>query len=247
MKPAQKTKPGFVSSAVVEHVMRTLAREIDGMELPAVEKISESQQEDPFQVLIATLLSARTQDATTHAASTRLFKAARTPRSMARLTVKQIEKLIYPVSFYRNKARFVKAACETLVTRFGGTVPGTLEELVTLPGVGRKTATLVMILAFRSQRHICVDTHVHRISNRMGWVETREPTETEQALYRATDARWWPYINLYLVTWGQNVCRPVYPRCGDCALAPRCPKIGVTKIGKTRESSHVGGGGLPGL
>jgi len=213
--------------------MRTLAREIDGMELPAVEKISESQQEDPFQVLIATLLSARTQDQTTHTASTRLFKVARTPKAMAKLTVKQIEKLIYPVSFYRNKARFVKATCQTLVTRFDGRVPGTLEELVALPGVGRKTATLVMILAFQSHRHICVDTHVHRISNRMGWVRTRMPEETEQALYNATDPRWWPHINLYLVTWGQNMCRPVYPRCGDCSLSDGCPKIGVTKTGKS--------------
>jgi endonuclease-3 len=212
--------------------MRTLAREIDGMELPAIEKISEAHKEDPFKILIGTLLSARTQDATTHAASTRLFRAARTPRAMAMLTVKQIEKLIYPVSFYRNKARFVKATCDVLVARYGGKVPRTLDELVTLPGVGRKTANLVMILAFASQKNICVDTHVHRISNRMGWVVTRDPNETEQALYAATEERWWPYINLYLVTWGQNVCRPVYPRCGACALRPECPRIGVVKEGR---------------
>ena len=218
--------------------MRTLARQIDGMELPAIEKISESQQEDPFQVLIATLLSARTQDATTHAASTRLFRAARTPRTMAKLTVRQIEKLIYPVSFYRNKAEFVKATCQALVGRFGGRVPGTIEELVTLPGVGRKTATLVLILAFQSQRHVCVDTHVHRISNRLGWVRTRTPDETEQALYRNTRARWWPYINLYLVTWGQNVCRPVYPRCADCAIVRDCPRHGVTKVGRSRKDEE---------
>lgn len=219
---------------VVEHVMRTLALSIDGMELPAIEKISDEQQEDPFQILIGTILSARTQDATTHAASTRLFRAARTPSTMAKLPVKRIEKLIYPVSFYRNKAKFVKATCVALVNRFRGRVPSTLEELVTLPGVGRKTANLVMILGFRSQRHICVDTHVHRISNRMGWVRTREPNETEQALYRATEQRWWRYINLYLVTWGQNVCRPVYPRCGECALAPACPRIGVTRAARPR-------------
>jgi endonuclease III len=213
--------------------MRTLAREIDGMELPAIEKISESQHEDPFQVLIATLLSARTQDATTHAASTRLFRRARTPRTMAKLSVTEIERLIYPVSFYRNKAVHVKETARILATTFGGRVPSTLDELVTLPGVGRKTATLVMILAFQSQRHICVDTHVHRISNRLGWVETRMPDQTEQALYRNTDARWWPYINLYLVTWGQNVCRPVYPRCGECALAGTCPRLGV----RTRDQS----------
>jgi len=208
-------------------VMRVLAREIDGLELPAVEKISESQAENPFQVLIATLLSARTQDATTLAASTRLFKVARTPRTMAALTVKQIERLIYPVSFYRHKARHVKATCGILVDRFRGRVPATMEELLTLPGVGRKTANLVLILAFKSERNICVDTHVHRISNRLGWVRTRTPDETEQGLYRATDVRWWPYINLYLVTWGQNVCRPVYPRCGECAIRSHCARIGV--------------------
>jgi endonuclease III len=213
--------------------MRNLARAITGMELPAIEKISEAQAEDPFQVLIATLLSARTQDATTHAASTRLFRRARTPRSMARLSVEEIEQLIYPVSFYRNKARFVKATAEALVTRFGGRVPGTLEELTALPGVGRKTANLVLILAFRSQQNICVDTHVHRISNRLGWVDTRQPDETEQALYVSTEARWWPYINLYLVTWGQNVCRPVYPRCSACVLHDLCPRIGVDKIGRS--------------
>ena len=216
----------------VERVMRTLAREIDGMELPAVEKISEEHAEDPFRILIGTLLSARTQDATTHAASTRLFRVARTPRTMATLSVKQIEKLIYPVSFYRNKAKFVKATCEELVRRFRGHVPQTLDELVTLPGVGRKTANLVLILAFQSRKNICVDTHVHRISNRMGWVNTKQPNETELALYKATERRWWPLINLYLVTWGQNVCRPVYPRCGRCVLAPECPRIGVVRTGR---------------
>ena len=207
--------------------MRTLARAITGMELPAVEKVSEAQVDDPFHVLIATVLSARTQDATTHAASTRLFARARTPRSMAKLTVGELERLIYPVSFYRNKARFVKATAHALVRRFGGRVPATMEELLTLPGVGRKTANLVLILGFGSQRNICVDTHVHRIANRLGWVSTRHPEETEQALYRSTPPRWWPYINLYLVTWGQNVCRPVHPRCSACVLSQVCPKVGV--------------------
>jgi endonuclease-3 len=219
-------------SASVSRVMRALARAIDGMELPAIEKISDAHKEDAFRILIGTLLSARTQDATTHAASTRLFRAARTPRQMARLSVADIERLIYPVSFYRNKARFVKATCETLVSEHHGQVPRTLDELITLPGVGRKTANLVLILAFASEKNICVDTHVHRISNRMGWVTTREPEETEMALYTATDARWWPYINLYLVTWGQNVCRPLYPKCNACVLAPECPRIGVDKVSR---------------
>jgi endonuclease-3 len=209
--------------------MRSLARAISGLELPAVEKISNEQAEDPFQILIATLLSARTQDATTHAASTRLFKVARTPRTMAKLSAAEIERLIYPVSFYRNKAEYVKACCEMLVDRFAGTVPATMDELVMLPGVGRKTANLVLILGFKSRHNICVDTHVHRISNRLGWVSTTMPEETEQALYRATEQRWWPYLNLYLVTWGQNVCRPLHPRCGDCAIADSCPRIGVRR------------------
>ena len=221
-----------VSQARVERVMRTLSREIAGMDLPAVEKISEEHAEDPLRILIGTLLSARTQDATTHAASTRLFRVARTARAIAALPVRRIERLIYPVSFYRNKARFVKAACAILVKRFAGRVPTTLDELMTLPGVGRKTANLVMIVGFRSQKNICVDTHVHRISNRLGWVKTREPNETERALYAATRVRWWPYINLYLVTWGQNVCRPINPRCGGCALVRDCPRIGVGKMAK---------------
>ena len=209
--------------------MGALARAIDGLELPAVEKIAKSQKEDPFQVLIATLLSARTQDATTLGASTRLFKAARTPRTMAKLTVKRIERLIYPVSFYRHKARHVRATCRMIVERFDARVPATMEELLMLPGVGRKTANLVLILAFGSERNICVDTHVHRMSNRLGWVRTRTPDETEQALYRATAARFWSHINLYLVTWGQNVCRPVFPRCQECVLRPSCPRVGVTR------------------
>lgn len=213
--------------------MRALALAIDGLELPAIEKISEAQADDPFQVLIATLLSARTQDATTLAASTRLFKVARTPRTMARLTVKQIERLIYPVSFYRHKARHVKATCRILVDRFLGRVPATMEELLVLPGVGRKTANLVLIRAFKSLKNICVDTHVHRISNRLGWVATRTPDETERSLYASTGQQWWPYINLYLVTWGQNVCRPVYPRCGECVIRECCPQLGVTKRGRT--------------
>jgi endonuclease III len=218
---------------MVDKVMRALAHEITSLEMPAVEKVSEEQQEQPFQILIATLLSARTQDATTHAASTRLFKRARTPQTMAKLPIKEIERLIYPVSFYRNKARHVKACCEMLVARFGGQVPTTMEELVMLPGVGRKTANLVLILGFKSLDNICVDTHVHRISNRLGWVRTELPEETEQALYRNTNRQWWPYINLYLVTWGQNICRPLYPRCGDCVLAPDCPRIGVERTGRS--------------
>ncbi|MBA3888331.1 MAG: endonuclease III [Acidobacteria bacterium] len=228
-RPAQPR----IARGRVPAVMRRLAKAIDGLEEPAIEKIAQDQKDDPFQVLIATLLSAQTRDAVTHAASTRLFRVARTPRTMAKLPVKEIERLIYPVSFYRTKAVHVKQACEQILTRHGGRVPSTMAELLTLPGVGRKTANLVLILAHRSADNICVDTHVHRISNRLGWVQTRTPDETERALYAAAERKWWPVINLYLVTWGQNVCRPVYPVCGSCVLADLCPRIGVVKVGKS--------------
>ena len=213
-------------------VMRRLARAIDGLEEPAVEKIAEEQQADPFQVLIATMLSAQTRDAVTAAASSRLFRVARTPRTMAKLPVAGIERLIYPVSFYRHKAVHVRETCEQIMSRFQGRVPSTMEDLLTLPGVGRKTANLVLILAHSSADNICVDTHVHRIANRLGWVATRTPEETEHALYAVARRRWWPLINLYLVTWGQNVCRPSYPLCGVCVLVDICPKIGVVKVGR---------------
>jgi len=218
--------------APVATVMRRLAKAIDGLDEPAVEKIAKDQREDPFQVLIATMLSAQTRDPVTAAASARLFRVARTPKSMAKLPAARIQELIYPVSFYRNKAVHVKDTCTQIMTRFGGRVPSTMEELLTLPGVGRKTANLVLILAHASEENICVDTHVHRISNRLGWVKTRTPEDTEHALYKAARRQWWPIINLYLVTWGQNVCRPVYPLCPQCVLADVCPKIGVTRVGK---------------
>ena len=227
--PRQSTVP----RGRIRAVMRRLARAIDGLEEPAVEKIAADQKKDPFQVLIATMLSAQTKDAVTHAAATRLFRAARTPRTMLKLRIKEIERLIYPVSFYRHKAVHVHETCSQLMARYDGRVPETMEELLTLPGVGRKTANLVLILAHASPDNICVDTHVHRISTRLGWVSTRTPEETEHALYAAADRRWWPVVNLYLVTWGQNVCRPVYPLCGSCVLFELCPRIGVTRVGKS--------------
>ena len=208
----------------LEAAMRPMAE-------PAVEKIAEEEHSDPFKVLVATMLSAQTRDPVTFEASNRLFARAGTPHEMVRLRVSTIETLIYPVSFYRHKAQHVRETCRLLLDRYGGRVPTTMPELLTLPGVGRKTANLVLIVALGSEDNICVDTHVHRISNRLGWVETRTPEETEQALYQVAARRWWPQINLYLVTWGQNVCKPVYPTCGRCAIAALCPRIGVAKVG----------------
>jgi endonuclease-3 len=221
----------------VSTVMRRLAKAIDGLDEPAVEKIADEQVDNAFQVLIATMLSAQTRDAVTSSASRRLFAVAPTPAAMAKLTTARIQKLIFPVSFYRNKAVHVRETCRQLLDRFDGRVPTTMNELLTLPGVGRKTANLVLILAHRSGDNICVDTHVHRISNRLGWVRTKTPEETEHALYKVAERRWWPLINLYLVTWGQNVCRPVYPLCGSCVIADLCPRIGVTRIGSGSRAS----------
>ena len=188
-KDRQDRKGGLLRTPparTVHTIMRALAGAIDQHDLPAVEKIAEESQENPFEVLISTMLSAQTRDPVTAAASARLFRVARTPRAMAKLTTMRIERLIYPVSFYRHKAKHVNETCRLLVARYRGRVPGTMEELLTLPGVGRKTANLVLILSFKSLQNICVDTHVHRISNRLGWVRTRTPEETEQALYKAT-------------------------------------------------------------
>jgi endonuclease-3 len=215
----------------IVRTLRKLDRAIRSMEEPAVEKISEDTREDPFRVLIATMLSAQTRDPVTAEASARLFRVARSPRTMAALPVSRIQRLIYPVSFYRNKARHAKAACRQILDRFGGRVPDRMEDLLTLPGVGRKTANLVLILSHASRDNICVDTHVHRISNRLGWVRTKTPDQTEQALYRVVPRRYWPKVNLYLVTWGQNVCRPVYPRCRACVVSAECQKVGVQGTG----------------
>lgn len=206
-----------------------LGRAISTLELPAIEKISEDLKGDAFQVLIATMLSAQTRDPVTLEASLRLFAVAPDAASLAKLSTARIEKLIYPVSFYRNKAVHVKETARLIVERHGGKVPETMAELLELPGVGRKTANLTLIVAARSRDNICVDTHVHRIANRFGWVRTKTPEQTELALYDVAPRRWWSTINLYLVTWGQHVCRPVYPQCYRCILNSTCPKIGVTR------------------
>jgi endonuclease III len=224
--------PQFTAPSHIVSVLRRIRTSMRGMDELAVEKISADSREDPFRVLIATMLSAQTKDAVTHAASTRLFRRARTPRTMARLSTADIQRLIFPVSFYRTKARHVRETSRQVVDRFGGHVPGRMEDLLTLPGVGRKTANLVLILSHASRDNICVDTHVHRIANRLGWVRTKTPDQTEQALYRVVPRRFWAEVNLRLVTWGQNVCRPVYPRCRVCAVGALCPRIGVTQEGR---------------
>ncbi len=185
-------------------------------------------QNAPFKILISTVLSLRTKDKTTGEASLRLFQLAETPERMVRLDAPLIEKTIYPVGFYRTKAKNILRICELLLSRYGGKVPDDLDALLTLPGVGRKTANLVVSVGF-NRPAICVDTHVHRISNRWGLVRTRTPDETEQVLRRILPKKYWIRFNDLLVTYGQNLCVPVSPFCSRCKISAFCPKTGVDR------------------
>jgi len=207
-------------------VIRRLQRNAPSWNPTALTVLAERDR-DPFRVLIACILSLRTQDTTTGPASDRLFAAAATPQAMLELPARRIAKLIYPVGFYRTKARVILGICRDLLERSGGRVPDTIDELLTLKGVGRKTANLVVTMGY-GKPGICVDTHVHRISNRLGYVKTRNPEETEMALRAKLPRRYWIGYNDLLVSFGQNICVPISPRCSICPVAPLCPRIGVT-------------------
>jgi endonuclease-3 len=185
------------------------------------------ERHDPFRVLIACILSLRTQDRTTDAAAARLFALADTPAGLLKLTARRIETAIYPVGFYRTKARVIRDIARDLLARFGGRVPDDIDALLTLKGVGRKTANLVVTIGF-GKPGICVDTHVHRISNRFGYVRTRTPEETERALRATLPRRYWIGYNDLLVTFGQNVCTPISPKCSLCPVRASCHRVGVT-------------------
>ena len=187
-----------------------------------------AERRDPFRVLIACLLSLRTKDETTGPAAARLFALADTPEAMRRLPAKRIERAIFPVGFYRTKARVVLGVCRDLLERFGGQVPDDIDRLLTLKGVGRKTANLVVTQGF-NKPGICVDIHVHRISNRLGYVKTKNPTETETALRKQLPRRYWIGYNDLFVSFGQSICHPVSPRCSECPVRPRCARVGVTR------------------
>jgi endonuclease-3 len=182
---------------------------------------------DPFRVLIACILSLRTQDTTTGPAAARLFAVANTPQRLLTLTPARIAELIYPVGFYRTKAQVILGICRDLLAHHGGRVPDTIEALLKLGGVGRKTANLVVTTGF-NKPGICVDTHVHRISNRLGYVRTRTPEETEMALRATLPRRFWIGYNDLLVSFGQNVCMPISPKCSTCPVSALCPRVGVT-------------------
>jgi endonuclease-3 len=195
--------------------------------LPSVSEIARRDR-DPFRILVSTLLSLRTKDDVTEAASARLFALADTPRALGRLATRTIARAIYPVGFYRTKARTVRDVSRRIDADYGGAVPDTMEELLTFKGVGRKTAALVVSLGY-GRDAICVDTHVHRISNRLGWVVSRTPAQTEQALMQALPRRRWIDVNEIMVGFGQRVCTPLSPRCSSCPVARECRRAGVTR------------------
>jgi len=207
--------------------IRRLRRVVARWRQPVVERVA-NEKPDPFRILIATMLSLRTKDETTDEAARRLFAVASTPEAMARLPEKRLARLIYPVGFYNQKACCLRAACSLLLERFGGRVPADIDALVTLPGVGRKVANLVVTRAFHLPG-ICVDTHVHRISNRWGFIETKTPDESERVLRERLPRRYWMEYNGLLVAFGQNCCTPLSPHCSTCPLNDLCPRRGVAR------------------
>jgi endonuclease-3 len=217
----------LTSARTLSAILRALRQTAPRWRPTAVAEVAAGQP-DPFRVLIACLLSLRTQDTTTGPAAERLFRLADSPAAMGRLSPRTIERAIYPVGFYRTKARVIREVCRDLLDRFGGRVPADLDALLTLRGVGRKTANLVVTVG-HGLPGICVDTHVHRISNRLGFVRTRTPEETERALRARLPRRHWIGYNDLLVAFGQNVCRPLSPRCSACPAAARCPRVGVVR------------------
>ena len=217
-------------------VLKILEKEYKKWDAPVVTLIKE-RTNDPFRILISTILSLRTKDEVTRKASQKLFERAKTPEEILKLTCKDIEKLIYPVGFYRRKAYTIKKISEIILSEYQGKVPDKLEELLSLPGVGRKTANLVITLGFNKEG-ICVDTHVHRISNRFGYVKTRNPYETEMKLRKKLPREWWTKYNDILVAFGQTICKPVGPKCNICPVEKYCEKVGVGK-NKKRKNLHT--------
>ena len=212
----------------IHAAIKILRREIRQWQEPVVGVVARESARDPFRILISCLLSLRTKDKTTSEASARLFALAHTPAALLKLSQRSIERAIYPVGFYRTKAKAIHAICRRLLEVYVGKVPQSIDELMTLAGVGRKTANLVVTVGYQKPG-ICVDIHVHRISNRWGYVKTKTPEETEQALRARLPKRYWITFNDLLVPYGQNLCQPVSPFCSRCKLIDMCDRVGVVR------------------
>lgn len=215
-----------MTQTTLAKIVAILDQKIKEWPVPVVGIIANEAIDKPFEVLISTILSLRTKDKTTLEASLRLFKVARTPKAILNLDLKKLQDLIYPVSFFRNKAVSIQKTCSILLDKFQGKVPNNMDDLVALPGVGRKTANLVITLGFNDYG-ICVDTHVHRISNRWGLIKTKDADESELVLRKILPKKYWIKYNDWLVAFGQNLCQPVSPHCSLCPVEKYCPKIDV--------------------
>jgi endonuclease-3 len=215
------------SELPLEEIIDTLREFLRDSRLPSVSEVAE-RKPDPFHILVSTMISLRTKDEVTSASSKRLLTRASDPKKMAKLSETEIAKLIYPAGFYNTKARNLKSAANTLVSHYDGRVPEDMEKLLELPGVGRKTANLVRNLGYGLDG-ICVDTHVHRITNRLGWVQTKTPQQTESALEKILPQKYWIPINELLVRFGQTLCNPLSPICSRCPIYEHCLRIGVNR------------------
>jgi len=211
----------------IHNIVKILAKETPKWDVPIVTLVAESTN-DPFRVLISTVLSLRTKDETTAVASRKLFKLADNPSDMLKLSEKEIMKAIYPVGFYKTKAKNIKSICRDLISKYDSKVPDDIDELLKLKGVGRKTANLVVTLGY-NKPGVCVDTHVHRISNRLGYIKTKTPDKTETALRKKLPEKYWIDYNSLLVSFGQHLCRPISPFCSRCPVIKFCDRVGVTK------------------
>jgi endonuclease III len=221
-----KDKKQLLSKSIdIDLVYRILKNEFRKHRMPVVDLI-QVQTRDPFKVLISTILSARTKDAITTEASERLFSVVNSFEDLARMPVKRIEQLIFPVGFYKTKALHLKLLPQIINALYNGKIPQTVEELVKLPGVGRKTANLVVAVGFNKPA-VCVDTHVHRICNRLGYVRTKTPFETEMRLRKILPGKYWITFNSFLVSFGQNLCFPINPKCATCPIYNLCNRVGV--------------------
>lgn len=216
-------------SKYIPKILKTITlieKQVEGFKVPSVTEVS--KKKDPYHVLISCILSLRTKDKTTLKASNRLFKVADNPYDMVKLTPGRLERLIYPAGFYRKKARVILKISRRIIEDFAGRVPDKLEDLLEFKGVGRKTANLVLGLGYNIAA-ICVDTHVHRISNRLGWVKTKTPGATEEALKKIIPKNCWIDLNTLLVAFGQNICVPISPFCSKCYVYKFCKRVGLTR------------------
>ncbi len=212
----------------ISKVIKIVKKEVKKFETPVATDIA-NKSKDPFKVLISCLLSLRTKDKVTATASKKLFSKAYTPKKILSLKTSEIKKLIYPVGFYKTKAKRIKEICKVLIEKYNGKVPDNMEELLKLKGVGRKTANIVLTYGYNKNYSIAVDTHVHKIANRLGWVKTKTPNETELALIRIIPKKYWPIVNDTFVTFGQNICVPISPFCSKCPVRNYCKRINIVR------------------